>query len=68
MRPVFVHGVKDLAGRLGALIKDGEWHTAVVDLASLSFWRGKVNLIRFDYFDSCAEGDVMYVKEIRLVP
>jgi hypothetical protein len=51
-----------------SLIKDGEWHTAVVDLASLSFWRGKVNLIRFDYFDSCAEGDVMYVKGIRLLP
>ena len=49
-----------------SLIKDGEWHTAVVDLASLSFWRGKVNLIRFDYFDSCAEGDVMYVREIAL--
>ena len=46
--------------------KDGEYHTATVDLSSLSFWSGKINRIRFDYFDSCAVGDVIYVKSFIL--
>ena len=49
-----------------SLVKDGEWHTATVDLASLPFWSGRINLIRFDFFDACADGDIMYVKSIAL--
>ena len=49
-----------------SLIKDGQWHTASVDLSSLSFWSGKINAIRFDYFDQCSAGDIMYVKSFVL--
>lgn len=48
------------------LIKDGEYHTLEVDLSKLSYWKGKINEIRFDYFDSCAAGDVIYLKSFKL--
>lgn len=48
------------------LIADGKYHTIEVKLAGNSFWRGKVNLIRFDYFDNCAEGDVIYLRSFKL--
>ncbi len=49
------------------IVADGEYHTAEVNVSGLNFWSGKVNAIRFDYFDACAEGDVIYVKSIELV-
>lgn len=49
-----------------SLIKDGQYHTLTVNVGKLSFWSGKINKIRFDYFDDCSAGDVMYVKAIRL--
>lgn len=48
------------------LIRDGLWHTVTVDLGALPFWKGTVNRIRFDYFDSCSVGDAIYVRAIRL--
>ena len=48
------------------LIKDGKYHTLTVNVGSLSFWRGRINRIRFDYFDACTAGDVIYVKSIKL--
>lgn len=48
------------------LTADGEYHTCTVDLASLSFWAGDINKIRFDYFDACAAGDTIYVKSFSL--
>ena len=47
------------------IIADGEYHTAEIDVSNLNFWSGNVNAIRFDYFDACGEGDVMYVKSIQ---
>lgn len=49
-----------------SLIKDGTYHTLKVNVGNLSFWSGKINKIRFDYFDVCENGDVIYVKAIRL--
>ncbi len=49
-----------------SLIKDGEYHTLRVNVGELSFFRGRINRIRFDYFDSCVEGDVIYVKSVKL--
>ena len=48
------------------VVADGEYHTAEIKVSSLNFWSGNVNAIRFDYFDACAEGDVMYVQSIEL--
>ncbi|MBR5006136.1 MAG: hypothetical protein IKY07_03480, partial [Clostridia bacterium] len=48
------------------LYRDGQWHVASVNLRELSFWTGKINTIRFDYFDSCAAGDIIYVKSFVL--
>ena len=49
-----------------SLTKDGAYHTVKVDLSKLSFWQGKINRIRFDYFDSCTANDVIYVKSFVL--
>ena len=48
------------------LYRDGQWRVASVNLRALSFWTGKINTIRFDYFDSCAAGDIIYVKSFVL--
>ena len=48
------------------LINDGKYHTASVDVGGLSFWKGDINAIRFDFFDACEKGDVMYVRNFRL--
>ncbi len=48
------------------LMADGEYHTLVVDLSGKSFWTGDIHKIRFDFFDACEAGDVMYVKSIIL--
>ena len=48
------------------VVADGEYHTAEIKVSNLNFWSGNINTIRFDYFDSCAEGDVMYVQSIEL--
>jgi hypothetical protein len=48
------------------LIADGKFHTLTVDLSECSFWTGDIHKIRFDFFDGCAVGDVMYVKSIVL--
>jgi hypothetical protein len=37
-----------------------------LDVASLSFWSGKINQIRFDYFSGAAVDDVIFVKSIQL--
>ena len=49
-----------------SLVKDGEYHTVTVKVGSLAFWKGKINKIRFDYFDACAQGDLIYVRSIVL--
>ncbi len=48
------------------VVADGEYHTAEIKVSNLNFWSGNINSIRFDYFDACAEGDVMYVQSIEL--
>lgn len=48
------------------LTADGKFHTLTVDLSAYGFWTGDIHKIRFDFFDGCAAGDVMYVKSIVL--
>jgi len=48
------------------LTADGEFHTLTVSFANLKYWSGKINLIRFDYFDNCGNGDVMYLCSFKL--
>ena len=48
------------------LICDGQYHTLELDLSKYSFWNGTINQIRFDYFDNCAAGDVMYLRSFKL--
>ena len=50
------------------LIADGQYHTATVNLKNLGYFKGQINRIRLDYFDSCAAGDVIYVKSFNLDP
>lgn len=56
------------AGRsaVRSLICDGEYHTLTVDLSALSFWNGKINEIRLDFFTQSAIDDVMFIKSIKL--
>ncbi|MBQ7699102.1 MAG: hypothetical protein IJT49_02030 [Clostridia bacterium] len=48
------------------LICDGEFHTLQIDLSKYSYWSGEIHQIRFDYFDFCYAGDVMYLKTFSL--
>ena len=48
------------------LVADGEYHTLTIDVSNLSFWSGKINQIRLDYFSGAAVDDVIYVKSIEL--
>lgn len=48
------------------LIADGEYHTLEVKLSSNAYWKGNIHMIRFDYFDFSAAGDVMYVRSVNL--
>lgn len=50
----------------GKYIVDGQYHTMEIDLSDVSFWNGTINMIRYDYFDGCTTGDVIYVKSIEL--
>ncbi|MBQ8407871.1 MAG: hypothetical protein IJY39_03310 [Clostridia bacterium] len=51
----------------GSLIKDGQYHTLTINVGSYAFWQGKINQLRFDFFNTAAVGDVMYVKSVKLV-
>ena len=52
----------------GEYIRDGQYHTLEIPLAGLDFWSGKINSVRFDYFNESADGDVFYLKSIRFEP
>lgn len=56
------------AGRsaVRSLVCDGEYHTLTVDLSALSFWNGKINEIRLDFFTQSAIDDVLFIKSIKL--
>ncbi len=45
---------------------DGEYHTLELDVSGLDFWSGDINAIRFDYFNDCADGDVIEIRTITL--
>ncbi len=46
---------------------DGEWHTARVNLGATGYWEGIIHAIRFDFFSACEAGDVMYLKDFKLL-
>ncbi|MBR5446540.1 MAG: hypothetical protein IKV57_10465 [Clostridia bacterium] len=52
----------------GEYICDGQYHTLEIPLTGLDFWSGKINAIRYDYFNESMDGDVFYLKSIRLEP
>ena len=49
------------------LVCDGEFHTLRIPVSHLSYWKGQLNIIRFDFFKSALEGDSMEIKSISLV-
>ena len=49
------------------LICDGEYHTLRIPVSQLSYWKGQLNVIRFDFFKSALDGDVMDIRSISLV-
>lgn len=49
------------------IIADGEYHTLIIDMSGYTFWSGRINKIRFDYFNEYFEiGEVFYIKSIVL--
>ena len=53
--------------RSTGIIADGEYHTLEIDLSQYAFWDGKINQIRFDFFNAANEGDVFYITSFELV-
>ena len=49
------------------LICDGEYHTLRIPVSQLKFWKGQLNVIRFDFFKAALEGDCMDIRSISLV-
>ena len=49
-----------------SLKRDGQYHTVSFPVASNECWTGTINAFRFDYFNDCAAGDVIYVKSFAL--
>ena len=49
------------------LVCDGEFHTLRIPVSHLSYWKGQLNIIRFDFFKSALAGDSMEIKSISLV-
>ncbi|MBR4257010.1 MAG: hypothetical protein IKQ18_07565 [Clostridia bacterium] len=49
------------------LVCDGEYHTLRIPVSQLSYWKGQLNVIRFDFFKSALEGDSMDIRSISLV-
>ena len=52
----------------GEYICDGEYHTLEIPLTGLDFWKGEIHSVRFDHFNECDDGDVLYLRSIRFVP
>ncbi len=50
-----------------SLICDGEYHTLRIPVSHLEYWKGQLNIIRFDFFESALEGDAMDIRSISLV-
>ncbi|MBO4414054.1 MAG: hypothetical protein J5830_05040 [Clostridia bacterium] len=46
---------------------DGEYHTLRIPVSALKFWKGQLNVIRFDFFEAALDGDVMDIRSISLV-
>ena len=49
------------------LICDGEYHTLRIPVSHLNYWKGQLNIIRFDFFKSALAGDAMDIQSISLV-
>lgn len=50
------------------LIKDGCYHTMIVDFSDETLWSGNIGTFRFDYFQSTSkDGDVIYIESIILI-
>ena len=49
------------------IIADGQVHVLEIDLSQQSFWAGKINKIRIDYFNNCSVGDIFYLMGVELV-
>ncbi|MBQ7700400.1 MAG: hypothetical protein IJT49_08680 [Clostridia bacterium] len=46
---------------------DGEYHTLRIPVSHLKYWKGQLNVIRFDFFRSALDGDTMDIRSISLV-
>ena len=49
------------------LICDGEFHTLTIPVSQLDYWKGQLNVIRFDFFTAALTGDAMDISSISLV-
>ena len=49
------------------LICDGEFHTLAIPVSHLDYWKGQLNVIRFDFFTAALSGDAMDIRSISLV-
>lgn len=48
----------------GSYTCDGAYHKVEISLEDLSYWKGNINHVRFDYLNGSAFGDTVYIKSI----
>ena len=49
-----------------SIATDGQYHSAVIDLTSYSWWNGIIHRIRIDPFQNCAANDILYISSLCL--
>ena len=47
-------------------IADGAYHTVEIELTGLDFWSGRINSVRFDFFNFGEADDKIFIKSIKL--
>ncbi len=45
---------------------DGAFHSQVLSLGALPYWKGRINLLRLDYFSNARAGDTFYLYSLLL--
>lgn len=58
--------LEEKSSQRSSLIANASAQTLTLDLSDKEYWKNEITEIRFDFFDSCSKGDVIYIESITL--